>query len=392
MKKILVLVLVLFALTAQATVTVTTSTAGPFTCNAVTVAFPFSFKIIAATDLVVVKRNVSSGVLTTLTNVTDYTVAGMGGSSGTVTLTSGSKCDAAYTLTITRTTPLTQTTSFTTQGAYLPKTHETALDKLTLGLQDYARLASALVGPQGPQGEVGAPGTVTAASGLILQSNGFNITLTGPPTLAVDYALELPGALPTSTSLLQLSSAGVVTATNTITGDLSLAGGASQSVLKGGTGGLDIGTSIASDLRFMTSGAEQWKVRASDGALVSAGGQITGLGAPVDSTSAATKGFVETLASGSITMGTGWSDDGCVVKKAANGLITIRYLSSPSSASSVHAGTVAAGYRPAHDAHVMAQDVTELDASSRVVIGTNGEITFGVFVTTHQYGFEVSYY
>lgn len=210
MKKILVLVLVLFALTAQATVTVTTSTAGPFTCNAVTVAFPFSFKIIAATDLVVVKRNVSSGVLTTLTNVTDYTVAGMGGSSGTVTLTSGSKCDAAYTLTITRTTPLTQTTSFTTQGAYLPKTHETALDKLTLGLQDYARLSSALVGPQGPQGEVGAPGTVTAASGLILQSNGFDITIAGPPTLAADYALTLPAALPASTKPLTITAAGQI--------------------------------------------------------------------------------------------------------------------------------------------------------------------------------------
>jgi hypothetical protein len=49
---------------------------------------------------------------------------------------------------------------------------------------------------------------------------------------------------------------------------LDLLGSALQSILKGGTGGLDIGTSIASDLRILLNNVAKWTFQASDGALI----------------------------------------------------------------------------------------------------------------------------
>jgi hypothetical protein len=62
-------------------------------------------------------------------------------------------------------------------------------------------------------------------------------------------------------------------------GDLTLSAGniamtraALQSILKSGTGGLDIGTSIAADLRVLLNNVAKWTFRESDGALVASGG------------------------------------------------------------------------------------------------------------------------
>jgi hypothetical protein len=74
--------------------------------------------------------------------------------------------------------------------------------------------------------------------------------------------------------------------TTLLTKSWALAGSALQSILKGGTGGLDIGTSIASDLRVLLNNVAQWTFRASDGALVSAGGKIATIGTPTDPTDA----------------------------------------------------------------------------------------------------------
>ncbi|KAH1282125.1 hypothetical protein KXX11_003928, partial [Aspergillus fumigatus] len=52
----------------------TTRKAGPFTGNSVTTAFPFNFKVFAASDLLVVQTDLSA-VETTLTLTTNYTVS-----------------------------------------------------------------------------------------------------------------------------------------------------------------------------------------------------------------------------------------------------------------------------------------------------------------------------
>jgi hypothetical protein len=81
--------------------------------------------------------------------------------------------------------------------------------------------------------------------------------------------------------------------TTLMTKSWALAGLALQSILKGGTGGLDIGTSIASDLRILLNSVAQWTFRESDGALVSNGKQITGLPTPVAVSDGANKGWCE---------------------------------------------------------------------------------------------------
>lgn len=55
-------------------------------------------------------------------------------------------------------------------------------------------------------------------------------------------------------------------------GNVTLTKSALQSILKGGTGGLDIGTSIASDLRVLLNNVAKWTFRQSDSSLVTSGG------------------------------------------------------------------------------------------------------------------------
>jgi hypothetical protein len=84
---------------------------------------------------------------------------------------------------------------------------------------------------------------------------------------------------------------------------LALTGGSLQSILKGGTGGLDIGTSIATDLRFLVNNAWQWMVRESDGALVSNGKQLKGIADPNSNQDAVTMAWAGNHTLGAISYG-----------------------------------------------------------------------------------------
>lgn len=90
--------------------------------------FSFTFKIFAATDLVVTKRNSSTGDETTLSYPTDYTVTGVGLSTGgSITLTAGNLA-SGYSLHIRRVRPLTQGTAIRNEGTYYASTHEDEFD------------------------------------------------------------------------------------------------------------------------------------------------------------------------------------------------------------------------------------------------------------------------
>lgn len=117
------------------TVSSTNRKAGPYYGNGVTAAFPFSFKVFAASDLLVVKTNLTTGVDTVLA-ATDYSVSltadTTGGySSGTVTLTAGALA-SGYTLTISSSILYTQNTDLTNNGGFYPKVINSALDRLTI--------------------------------------------------------------------------------------------------------------------------------------------------------------------------------------------------------------------------------------------------------------------
>lgn len=113
-----------------------TSNRSQYTGNGATSSYDYTFKIFSQTDLLVTVRN-TSGVETTLTITTDYTVDGVGDSgggsislvnSGQAWLTSGN-LTTGYILAIRRVRPLTQTTDIRNQGSYFPETIEDEFDR-----------------------------------------------------------------------------------------------------------------------------------------------------------------------------------------------------------------------------------------------------------------------
>ena len=119
------------------TISSSTRKAGPFTGNGTTATYPFTFKIFQASDLLVVRTSLA-GVDTTLTLTTDYTVslnADQNSSpGGSITLTAGNLATGLK-VTMTSQVPYTQTTDLTNQGGFYPQVITTALDKLTIGVQ-----------------------------------------------------------------------------------------------------------------------------------------------------------------------------------------------------------------------------------------------------------------
>jgi hypothetical protein len=95
-------------------------------------AYPVSFPFFDATDLSVVVN--TGGVPATLVNGTGYTVTGGSGSTGNIVTTSA--IPATSTVIITRSTSKTQLTSYTTGDRFPATTHERALDKLTMLVQE----------------------------------------------------------------------------------------------------------------------------------------------------------------------------------------------------------------------------------------------------------------
>jgi len=133
-KRILGILVAFFMLAAPALATVSTETTKvTYTCNGTATTYAYPFKVLATSDLLVVKRTGSTE--TTLAYTTDYTVTGAGGSSGNVVLTAGSKCASGYSLTILRNVPITQLTDYVDGEAFSAESLETALDKATLLLQ-----------------------------------------------------------------------------------------------------------------------------------------------------------------------------------------------------------------------------------------------------------------
>ncbi len=104
-----------------------TTARNDYTGNGSTAVYSYIFKILAATDLKVTKRD-TSNVETLLVLNTDYTVTGVGfASGGSITLTAGN-LPTGYKLTIRRVRPLTQTTDIRNQGPFYPEIHEDAFD------------------------------------------------------------------------------------------------------------------------------------------------------------------------------------------------------------------------------------------------------------------------
>ena len=121
----------------------TTRKAGPYTGNGVTTIFPFSFKVFASSDLVVTQTDLS-GIETTLTLTTNYTVslnanqdANPGG-----TVTCVSAPISGYLLTLTSGVPELQPVVLTNNGGFYPSVINDALDRLTIFAQQISEQMS----------------------------------------------------------------------------------------------------------------------------------------------------------------------------------------------------------------------------------------------------------
>jgi Pectate lyase superfamily protein len=112
----------------------TTTSRISYNGNSVTTVFSFPYKFLANGHLVVVEVS-STGVETTKTLTTHYTVTGAGDDGGgSVTMVTAPA--VGVTLIIYRDTPITQETDYISGDPFPAETHESALDKLTAIAQE----------------------------------------------------------------------------------------------------------------------------------------------------------------------------------------------------------------------------------------------------------------
>ena len=113
----------------------TTTVKNSYSGNGSTTAFNYSFGINSTTELKVIIRS-SLGTETTKTITTHYTVADAGAAGGTVTFTSGNTPASGETGVLLRDTDLTQETDYVANDPFPAETHEDALDKMQMQIQE----------------------------------------------------------------------------------------------------------------------------------------------------------------------------------------------------------------------------------------------------------------
>lgn len=101
-----------------------------------TTVFPYDFKILNDADIVLQIKNDSTGVITTKTLTTHYTVSGAGDAAGgNVTTTVGNTPATGNTVIITSALSYTQPTDYNEYDTFPASSHETALDRATILVQ-----------------------------------------------------------------------------------------------------------------------------------------------------------------------------------------------------------------------------------------------------------------
>lgn len=104
-----------------------------YNCDGTQTVFPYTFRILDESHLRVVLTD-DAGNETDLVLNTDYTVDGVGDSGGG-NVTTAQTYASGYKITIIRNVPLTQATDYTENDPFPAESHEAALDKLTMMVQ-----------------------------------------------------------------------------------------------------------------------------------------------------------------------------------------------------------------------------------------------------------------
>lgn len=181
-----------------------------------TATYPYNFKIFAPADLVLVKRDTSTGVETFLAYLTDYTVTGAGAAAGgTFTLLAG-VLPSGYALAAYRVVDLLQLTDLRNQGSFLPEVHERVFDRLVMIAQQLQDQLNRSI--RFPDSEAGGSATKIptkerrAGGYLAFDANGDPMASTGVAGVAVSaFAQTLVDDLSAADARATLLIAGIVT-------------------------------------------------------------------------------------------------------------------------------------------------------------------------------------
>lgn len=183
------------------TLPATTRRAGPFSGNGVTTAFPFTFKVFAASDISVIKTS-TAGVDSVLVLNSAYSVAlnvdQDATPGGTITypitgtpLASGEKLSAVGAL------PFDQTLDLPSGGNFSPVALENALDRVEMQLQQTVEQANrAITLPASSSGNGVLPDVSTRANKFLSFDSAGNVAVTLPTTADVTvFAANLANAV-----------------------------------------------------------------------------------------------------------------------------------------------------------------------------------------------------
>ncbi|MEK9694777.1 MAG: hypothetical protein VW270_03375, partial [Candidatus Poseidoniales archaeon] len=189
--------------------------------NGSTTVFSYTFKILSASDILVKLRNDFFETEYTKTLNSDYTVTGVGETSGgTVVFTTPPA--NGETVVITRVTPITQSTDYVENDAFLAESHEAALDRLTFIAQEVKDIAERSVRfstGAAPSGLYAlSNSTTTRADKYIGFNSAGNLVVKDPADIVNDTTPKLGGDL-------NLNSNDIIGTGNlNITGHISLTG------------------------------------------------------------------------------------------------------------------------------------------------------------------------
>jgi hypothetical protein len=191
-----------------------TARTGPYNGNGSTTVFAYDFRILDQSHVVVTLKS-AANVETVQTLTTNYTVSGVGGSTGgnitmVVAPASGEQ------LTFSRSIPQTQEVDLANRGGVQPEILEAAYDKLTQLSQDKVELLNRM--PRFPVSSaltaVELPLTLTANTALIVNAAGTGYT-NGPTSSQISAAEAEAAAAAASADAAESSASSAASAATT---------------------------------------------------------------------------------------------------------------------------------------------------------------------------------
>ena len=233
-----------------------TTTKNSYSGNASTTVFAYGFKIFDDDDITVIIRTDSTGAETTKTKTTHYTVSNVGSASGgNVTFTSGNTPASGETVVLIRDTARTQLTDYTPNDPFPADSHEDALDKLTLIVQELEEEAGRSLKVSQTNviatSEFTADATARANKILGFDSSG-NLVVTEGKVDAVTSSVSTvsAGGTPTASATYTASSGALALAFGLVTGNTGATGNT------GSTGAAGKNTGLAMTFSNSTSDAD----------------------------------------------------------------------------------------------------------------------------------------